>query len=138
MKKLVVKLVPGLLAIVMMLVATEFSVRAQCYSPVTSWTGDYTLTGNASGAPDPFAQYTWTVDHKATGTPYLPYGGADCSGGEWTAGLAVDGLGSTVIGGEETAALAISSGVPKRPIGTLFTMLANICRPAGPDCASRS
>jgi hypothetical protein len=38
----------------------------------------------------------------------------------------------------KTAALAISSGVPKRPIGTLFTILANICWPAGPDCASRS
>ena len=38
----------------------------------------------------------------------------------------------------KTAALAISSGVPNRPIGTLFTILANICWPAGPDCASRS
>src|ERR1700720_2158248 len=38
----------------------------------------------------------------------------------------------------KTAALAISSGVPKRPIGTLLTILANICWPAGPDCASRS
>src|ERR1700730_1422290 len=38
----------------------------------------------------------------------------------------------------KTPALAISSGVPKRPIGTLFAILANICWPAGPDCASRS
>ena len=38
----------------------------------------------------------------------------------------------------KTTALAISSGVPKRPMGTRSTILANICWPAGPDCASRS
>src|SRR6202041_3705311 len=38
----------------------------------------------------------------------------------------------------KTAALAISSGVPNRPIGTRFTMLSSICLPTGPDCARRS
>jgi hypothetical protein len=38
----------------------------------------------------------------------------------------------------KTAALAISSGVPKRPMGTLLTIVVNICWPARPDCARRS
>jgi hypothetical protein len=37
----------------------------------------------------------------------------------------------------ESAALAISSRAPERSIGTVFTMLANICWPAGPDPTGR-
>ena len=37
------------------------------YSPVTSFQGDYSLTGSGSG-PDQQKIYTWTVSHQLSAT----------------------------------------------------------------------
>ena len=74
------------LAVVSLALALSFSASAHgqaCYTPITSWQGTYTLNGTGSGS-DQYGQYSWTIDHQATGTVNLALGSSSCTQASWT------------------------------------------------------
>jgi len=72
---------------VLLIATTLLAIKAPssaqtCYSAITAWQGTYSLTGTGSGK-DADGQYNWTIDHGATGKPYLSTSAISCPADYW-------------------------------------------------------
>jgi hypothetical protein len=65
-------------AVLAIFVLHSAALGQACYTPVTSWQGTYSWNGTGSGS-DVLGEYSWTINHQATGAPNLALGGASCS-----------------------------------------------------------